>query len=72
MAVVKAVTQGIGITSIFSRIASFIKTNQGSEIHGVQASEIKATFFPDFSASIILSIFVTQEKLWKDKSGFLI
>jgi hypothetical protein len=41
-AVVKAVTHGIGTTSIQLIIASFIKTYQGSLIQGVQASLIKA------------------------------
>jgi hypothetical protein len=59
--VVKAVTHGIGITSIHSNIDSFMRIYPGSEIPGVQASLINAIFFPCFNSSIILSIFIFQE-----------
>jgi hypothetical protein len=42
-------------------MASFTRIYHGSEIQGVPASEIKATFFPDFNSVIILSVFVIQE-----------
>jgi hypothetical protein len=42
-------------------MASFISKYQGSEIQGVHASEIKATFFQAFNSLIILSVFVIQE-----------
>jgi hypothetical protein len=58
---VKAVTHGIGTTSILFKMASFISKYQGSEIQGVPASEIKATFFQAFNSLIILSVFVIQE-----------
>jgi hypothetical protein len=61
IAVIQALTQGIGHTSILFFKASTTKTYQGSEIQGVHASLMRATFFPNFSSSIILSIFGVQE-----------
>jgi len=58
---VKAVTHGIGTTSIHSVIASFIRIYHGSEIPGVQASEINAISCHPFNCSIILSVLVFPE-----------
>ncbi|MDR2411482.1 MAG: hypothetical protein LBD88_02670 [Candidatus Peribacteria bacterium] len=60
-AVVNAVTHGTGITFIQFKIASFTRIYQGSEIHGVQASLIRAIFFQDFNSLTILSVLAIQE-----------
>jgi hypothetical protein len=60
-AVTTALAPGIGETSYQAAIASRTSAYQGSEIHGVPASEIRATSFPFFSISSILSVFAFPE-----------
>jgi hypothetical protein len=52
---------GIGVTIIPSSIALFMRTNPGSLIQGVHASETRAICFHSFRSSIIFSIFENPE-----------
>ena len=57
MAVATADGPGIGTILILFLTHSFTKTEPGSEIAGVPASEIKDINFPDFKYSIIFKVF---------------
>ena len=57
---------------MFSLIASFTKTDPGSETHGVPASDINETILSDFNKPINFSRFFFSLNLWFDISLFLI
>ena len=58
IAVATADAPGIGIILMLFLTHSLTKTEPGSEIPGVPASEIRDIIFPDFKYSIILNILV--------------
>ena len=57
MAVATADGPGIGMIFILFLTHSLIKTEPGSEIAGVPASEIRDIIFPDFKYSTIFKVF---------------
>jgi hypothetical protein len=62
--VITALGHGSAVTSSHWVNTSCIRAYQGSEIHGVPASDIRAMFFHSLSNSIILSDFVFPECEW--------